>query len=340
MNIPIFFYSNKQRLLANGYDFSISEEERCIVINIVDLIENIKYEWNIDKSNNMVLTIDTPLYKQIINNNPDEEHPTTTRCEVEYNYYGKQKKGYHCCRVFNFDSKGVKFQTTKTNTSEKWVMGGYYDLPNNNIIFFGGKDNQWPKIEITKKESQLEIEYHLGNDTEEKKNNHINSSTEGSISRDDIILLIQTLRNDYNDNFIKQTLEELEALVSEMEFLEELERLCTISEKFNESPLSQANVISRFYIELAEIATKMNKCFAEEIAKEPQYHEFDAKTNVESLQALIHILKEYGLRLVDSGEDEWVIEDSNLNRVLSSQDFDIFYAPRLSQEDQVQKKLK
>ena len=125
-----------------------------------------------------------------------------------------------------------------------------------------------------------------------------------------------------------------------MEFLEELERLCTISEKFNESPLSQANVISRFYIELAEIATKMNKCFAEEIAKEPQYHEFDAKTNVESLQALFHIVKTYDLRLVDLGEEGWVIEDSNLNKVLSSQDFDIFYASRLSQEDQVQKKLK
>ena len=84
----------------------------------------------------------------------------------------------------------------------------------------------------------------------------------------------------------------------------------------------------------------MNKCFAEEIEKEPQYHEFDAKTNVESLQALFHIVKRLDLRLVDLGENEWIIEDSNLNRVLSSQDFDIFYAPRLSQEDQVQKKLK
>ena len=178
MNIPIFFYSNKKRLLANGYDFSISEGSKFIIINMVDLIENIKYEWNIDKDNNRVLTIDTPLYKQKVTNTPDEEHPTTTRCKVEYNYDGKQKKGHHCCRVFNFDSKGVKFQTTKTNPSEKWVMGGYYDLPNNNIIFFGGKDNQWPKIEITKKESQLEIEYHLGNDTEEEKNNHIKTPIE------------------------------------------------------------------------------------------------------------------------------------------------------------------
>ena len=92
MNIPIFFYSNKQRLLANGYDFSISEGSKFIIINMVDLIENIKYEWIIDKDNNRVLTIDTPLYKQKIYYNPNEEHPTTTKCKVEYNYYGKQKE--------------------------------------------------------------------------------------------------------------------------------------------------------------------------------------------------------------------------------------------------------